>query len=744
MGATAGGGYEKSNNKTQFNYLGENNGFSPGEELMKYLTMNVLQGKALGDNMLGGKSYANKYKGGTFGADIEGAMRAAMTPPETTTAPPETTTPTTPPPPPPPPPVDSGSGGTHSSPAPVGPNAVGTVTGGGSGSGQSAVAGGSGTKATATSSAAAGKAANTSTSPWASSGPLGVGGVAAEQTPEEIEAEKNALKAQAAQWGNQFNEQRFYAEKQGGALTRKLVAAGMNPSSNLDIDGIANSLGAGVPMADIEKHYMTLLSSVGPDFASKAHGSLARVEPENFKNGTQTTGTLANAQGGGFAPTGGAPPPPGTTATKTNVTSTAPATTQAAANVPTTTTPGTKPNTAAPLSLANYVDAAAGNPAGKTTAPGAAQTKPQVNPGPAQPAGTPEETPAAVATGGYRPPSFEGQGMPTTGQAPGTMPAGIIKGGPAPGGGTGLPTTSQGLGKIENGLGKIGQTPVSTGNGGPATPFTFDSLAAQVKPQDTVSKPLTMGVGMPAPDMGGGMTMQIPPPQSGVKAGASAVAPGMGGGSVALAPPASGAGSSVSTAAPPQDPPVLKDTGDGGGPPEDDPNWTPTVPPPPPNNDPFKFDYGAGVGTDFNAPTGGIYGRYEEMMNAKQGFDPATRSALTTGAASATQKQAEATRGAMRRRVAATGNDTGFFGGMAQTGRDQSANLTGALQNATLADYAEKTRKNDAGTKGMTDLYNQQQAYTMDLMKMLGNLGGRQREVYNNGATTSANFSVVV
>lgn len=83
-------------------------------------------------------------------------------------------------------------------------------------------------------------------------------------------------------------------------IFKSLVAKGLNPDSMYPADSVNNAIAAGVPPAEIQKHYETMLSSVGPNFMNVQHGSLGLVNAQGFARGTMTSDQIKNA-GGSYA-----------------------------------------------------------------------------------------------------------------------------------------------------------------------------------------------------------------------------------------------------------------------------------------------------------------------------------------------------------------------------------------------------------------------------------------------------------
>lgn len=127
----------------------------------------------------------------------------------------------------------------------------------------------------------------------------------AEGTPERIAYDKQQLRLQAESQGNVFNEERWDLNQQAAGLLKRLGALGLEQpkggAGGMITDEIANALAAGVPMQDIEKHYVAVIKEIGPDFHEYMHGALVRLDPAKLKDGTQTAQTLTNGIGDQYA-----------------------------------------------------------------------------------------------------------------------------------------------------------------------------------------------------------------------------------------------------------------------------------------------------------------------------------------------------------------------------------------------------------------------------------------------------------
>lgn len=149
----------------------------------------------------------------------------------------------------------------------------------------------------------------------------------------------------------------------------------------------------------------------------------------------------------------------------------------------------------------------------------------------------------------------------------------------------------------------------------------------------------------------------------------------------------------------------------------------------------------AAANPGYTSPTGGLVGYYGAKMNST-GMSPDELNALNASTLNPIQQQAREAEAAMLRVRAATGNDAGIYGGLSEVARN-AANQTsqqGRLNTLTNADVARKEQAE--GSAGTLNLYGQTQAETMEYLRMLGNLLGRQVGTTTRGSTSGVNGEI--
>lgn len=190
----------------------------------------------------------------------------------------------------------------------------------------------------------------------------------------------------------------------------------------------------------------------------------------------------------------------------------------------------------------------------------------------------------------------------------------------------------------------------------------------------------------------------------------------------------------------------------GGDP--DFPGEVPTVPSNKPNA-PWQwgtgglggnFDPGgtnSGSGEGYQSATGGLVGYYGQKMNST-GLWPAEYNALNQSTILPIQQQQKQTEDEMLRVRAATGNDAGIYGGLSEVSRNAGAQIADQGRKNVMANGEVARQEQAAGAAGNLNLYGQTQAETMEYLRMLGNLLGRQRGGTSSGETSGYNAGVSV
>lgn len=234
-----------------------------------------------------------------------------------------------------------------------------------------------------------------------------------------------------------------------------------------------------------------------------------------------------------------------------------------------------------------------------------------------------------------------------------------------------------------------------------------------------------------------------------------------------FAPPAQ-ANAKTGTVAPTGEAPASKQGGngnDGGVYPDGDPDPdigkdNPEIPEIPvvPNNapnvpDPWgtgglgaNFDPGgthSGSGDAYKSATGGLVGYYGQQMGSN-GLSEAEYNALNRSTYLPIQQEGQAAKDEMLRVRAATGNDAGIYGGVAQVSKNTGQALADQSRKNVLANADVKRQERASGAAGTLNLYGQEQAQSMEYLRMLGNLLGRQRGATSNSDTNGYNAGVQV
>lgn len=136
----------------------------------------------------------------------------------------------------------------------------------------------------------------------------------------------------------------------------------------------------------------------------------------------------------------------------------------------------------------------------------------------------------------------------------------------------------------------------------------------------------------------------------------------------------------------------------------------------------------------YESPTGGLYGYYQNRVGSK-GMADDVKGAYFQDTALPVEAQAKQAEEAMLRVRAATGNDAGLYAGVAEN-QKTATEAQGDMTRKNLLTQAQIAREDQReGSAGLANLYGQQQAQTMEYLRMLGNLLGRQRSTASTGSS---------
>lgn len=138
---------------------------------------------------------------------------------------------------------------------------------------------------------------------------------------------------------------------------------------------------------------------------------------------------------------------------------------------------------------------------------------------------------------------------------------------------------------------------------------------------------------------------------------------------------------------------------------------------------------------------GGLTGYYDQKMNS-QGMSDQEYRALTGSTWNAINQSENQARDRMMRARAATGNDAGLYGGLTQLSADSQMNRADASRKNFLANEEIKRQEQAQGAAGNLNLYGQTQAETMEYLRMLGNLLGRQDYIATSGSTSGGSAGI--
>lgn len=161
--------------------------------------------------------------------------------------------------------------------------------------------------------------------------------------------------------------------------------------------------------------------------------------------------------------------------------------------------------------------------------------------------------------------------------------------------------------------------------------------------------------------------------------------------------------------------------------------------PPDPWRQPGTIGGGTGgvseLGANYESPTEGLYGYYQGRVGST-GMADDVNGAYFQDTALPVEAQAKQAQEAMLRARAATGNDAGLSAGIAES-QKTATEAQGDMTRKNLLTQAQIAREDQReGSAGLANLYGQQQAQTMEYLRMLGNLLGRQRGVTTEGSST--------
>ena len=182
---------------------------------------------------------------------------------------------------------------------------------------------------------------------------------------------------------------------------------------------------------------------------------------------------------------------------------------------------------------------------------------------------------------------------------------------------------------------------------------------------------------------------------------------------------------------PPGDPLPGSETGGGGGP-EVGTAWGGRT-----------STEGTGLGDEYESedPPGGLVGYYTGKMGST-GMSEAERNALEASTMTPIQQQAQQAKDAMMRVRAATGNDAGLYAGLSETGRAEADSMAQQGRQNSLQNEQIRRAEQAEGAGGNLNLYGQTQAETIEYLRMLGNLLGRQEGSTSYGNSKGSDFGI--
>lgn len=152
---------------------------------------------------------------------------------------------------------------------------------------------------------------------------------------------------------------------------------------------------------------------------------------------------------------------------------------------------------------------------------------------------------------------------------------------------------------------------------------------------------------------------------------------------------------------------------------------------------------GSGTGDNYKSATGGLVGYYGKKMNST-GLSEAEYNALNQSTNLPIQQQAQQAHDEMLRVRAATGNDAGIYAGVSDVQKNAGQALAEQGRKNVMANGEVARQEQAQGAAGNLNLYGQTQAESMEYLRMLGNLLGRQRGTTASGDTSNWNAGVNV
>ena len=146
-----------------------------------------------------------------------------------------------------------------------------------------------------------------------------------------------------------------------------------------------------------------------------------------------------------------------------------------------------------------------------------------------------------------------------------------------------------------------------------------------------------------------------------------------------------------------------------------------------------------GFGADSGGLPGGMTGYYLSELGAK-GYDPAVQAAMTASTMAAPANAANTARRAMSRRIAATGNDAGYFGAASDLAETEAAATEQAARTNVMANAAEQARRRSVGSQGLMDLSKMEQEDEQFWTKLLAGIGTKPRETTGESSGVNVNL----
>lgn len=168
--------------------------------------------------------------------------------------------------------------------------------------------------------------------------------------------------------------------------------------------------------------------------------------------------------------------------------------------------------------------------------------------------------------------------------------------------------------------------------------------------------------------------------------------------------------------------------------------------PPLPAPDPFSYlgmpeNALQGLGAQYESAQGGLAGYYNDRMSSS-GMGNAEKLALAYGTMNPLVSQANQARDAIVRARAATGNDAGIYAGLSQVSRDAGREQSNQARQNILTNEEIRRKEQAEGAAGNLNLYGQTQAETMEYLRMIANILGRQKGVKTAGSSSGADVGI--